>query len=119
LKRLVLLPYWNPPPWANASKNSTKPGPYNAFGLYMSELCRTNDPQFFDDRDGIRIHSTAQINNFLNKSSHGCIRLHPQFANRFFNFLLRFTPHSDKTYIPSRGDVTSFNPEYYIKLEIK
>jgi hypothetical protein len=133
-KRIVVMPSWHPPGWAEEGKGheSTKPGPLNAYGMYMTEYYR-NDRQFSDDkRDspggyrfkyrgdaGFRAHSTNSPNSIRwGGSSHGCTRIHPTVANRLFPFILHNTMHHPMRYNKARGDIIPFLKNRAIKVTI-
>jgi hypothetical protein len=98
IKRIVYEPWWYPPKWAK-EKHAEKPGRKNPYGLWMAELCRTDDPINYDfsipGDSQVRIHATNKPKSIGTYASHGCIRLHPDVADELFPALLRYTPHKD------------------------
>lgn len=58
------------------------PGPQNPLGKYA---LKTSFP-------GILIHSTTKPTSIYSFSSHGCIRIHPEHMEKFFNEIKRETP---------------------------
>ena len=99
IRRIVNLPIWYPPKWANM-KTIPKPGKDNPYGLWMSELSTENergDNNFSVSGDSkIRIHSTNEPSRTNGYFSHGCIRLHPDIADEFFSALLKYTPRGEE-----------------------
>ena len=98
-----VLPRWIPPSWDNNPPKSAKePGVKNAFGLFAFDVQGTN---------AIRLHSTYNTSAFddESKSSHGCTRIDPRVAMRFFDFLIRYTPGSEMNYIWHKGSVINFD----------
>jgi len=96
LKRVIQNPWYYPPKWAEKIIPE-KPGPYNSYGLWMGELCKDStiaNYEFSPNTDtGFRIHSTNNPKSIGSKTSHGCIRIHPNAALEIFNALLDYTPH--------------------------
>lgn len=126
LRRVIVMPLWNPPSWAEETKDdpSTKPGPLNAYGMYMAEYYRgivqVGYGFSYGGDAGVRIHSTNSPNSIRwGGASHGCTRMHPIRANRFFPFLLHYIPHLEMKESPARGEVVPFEKGKYVKIEIR
>lgn len=107
IQRIVNNPFYYPPTWDKNTKR-VNPGKNNPYGLWMAELLEENkigDYSFPLKRDtGIRIHSTNRPKSMGTKSSHGCVRVHPDNANEIFPAFLRYTPHESKKKNP-RGEI--------------
>lgn len=98
LRRIINLPIWYPPVWAN-TKKIQKPGKNNPYGLWMSELSKRDEKGTHDfsiSGDSlIRIHSTDEPLSIGKYLSHGCIRLPPEFAEELFPAFLHYLPHKE------------------------
>ena len=96
IKRIVSMPWWYPPAWAN-QRHPSKPGKKNPYGVWMGELSRDatrGNHGFRVHRDsGIRVHSTNSPRSIGRFASHGCIRLHPSVADELFPALLHYRLH--------------------------
>lgn len=129
LKRIVVMPHWNPPSWAKEKygKPSTLPGPLNAYGMFMTELYYSDkipkDPYvwYMDGDLGFRLHLTASPGSVEGGygKSHGCVRLHPDDGSRVFYFMLRYTPHLPMKELFKKGEIIPFVPGEMIKVRIK
>ncbi len=129
LKRIVVMPHWNPPSWSKEKYGhvSTLPGPLNAYGTFMAELYYSDevpkDPYawYMDGDRGFRLHLTA--NPFSLEcgcgKSHGCVRLHPGDGSRFFYFALRYTPHEEMKELFKKGEIVPFVPGRFIGVKIR
>ena len=110
LKRINERPWWYPPKWAREKKPKA-PGPNNPYGLWMGELCRTNELcgyEFSPPGDaGIRVHLTNKPKSIGQYESHGCIRI-PPGLEELFRAILHYTPHREpKT--NGRGTIYPFD----------
>lgn len=129
LKRVVVMPHWNPPSWSKEKYGevSTIPGPLNAYGMFMTELYYSDkipkDPRawYMDGDLGFRLHLTASPGSVEGGygKSHGCVRLHPTDGSRVFYFMLRYTPHLPMKELFKKGEIIPFVPGEMIKVRIK
>lgn len=99
IKRIIERPWWYPPSWAR-QKRPSKPGSAdNPYGLWMTELCKNQEPSSSDfyviGDSKIRIHSTNAPQSIGTYSTHGCIRVHPNVANELFPAILNYSPHKE------------------------
>ncbi|MBU0470016.1 MAG: L,D-transpeptidase [Nanoarchaeota archaeon] len=127
MKSVIIMPHWIPPPqWArvNYGDISTLPGPYNAFGMFASDLYYDNKkPENIYARslgidDGFRLHLTSNPSSVENGGySHGCVRIHPNLS-RVFNFITEYTPHGKMKEHYRKGEVIPFT-ENFIKVIVK
>lgn len=137
-KNILLMPLWNPKEEVQQQEEVKEeemlPGPFNAFGMILAPLYKTDKPQkkpfssIQDGYNGYGIHLTAWPSSVETiGASHGCIRIHPS-KSRFFYFLAEYTPHQvvlenfggreTIKYIPLRGSSVPLEPEHYIKVRI-
>ncbi len=107
LQRVIHEPWWYPPGWAH-EKHPSKPGKDNPYGVWMSELSRTEKQgnyNFYVEGDSkVRIHATNKPDSIGTYASHGCIRLHPDVAEEFFPALLHYY-HHENSQTNKRGTV--------------
>ena len=127
LRRLLVFPHWFPPDWAEEEYGEpiTQPGFQNAYGILAMPLSRRDRiPE--DIYDGhasgdlqwlVHMASSPRSVESGHGKSHGCIRVHPDWGNHLFYFLIRYIPHLPLGSAEYRGEVIPL--ERAIPLEIR
>jgi lipoprotein-anchoring transpeptidase ErfK/SrfK len=96
IKRVIQNPWYYPPEWSS-NRTPERPGRSNSYGLWMAELCKDSVSSGYDfgpnGDTGIRIHSTNNPRSIGSKTSHGCIRIHPDVAPEIFRAVLEYSNH--------------------------
>ena len=118
LERVIFEPWYYPKEWAK-EKKVQRPGIKNAYGLWMAEFYKKDLPvdyafSYPHDAD-FRIHSTNDPKKVGTRSSHGCIRLHPDIAAEMFPAILHYTKHKEPK---KNGRGTVYPLEKSIKIKI-
>lgn len=111
LKRIVHMPWYFPPKEWGGGTDPVKPGRKNPYGNWMAEILKVSpQPAGYEThpkggltKNGIRQHSTNAPRSIGSYASHGCVRIHPDKAERLFPFMLHFTPHREAKKV-FRGD---------------
>ena len=105
LRRIIENPWYYPPKWYAKLDGPQKSGKNNPYGLWMAEICYSDKPGTYEfgfgpDDTSFRMHSTNSPMSIGGRTSHGCIRLHPDAAQELYSAILHFSEHKAprKTY---------------------
>lgn len=126
LRRVLVFPHWFPPSWAEEVYGDpiTLPGFQNAFGIMASPLARRSrlpEDQYAAHYSGdlpFLLHLTSYPESVESGHgrSHGCVRVHPDWGNHVFYFLVRYTPHLPLGEAEYRGEAVPFERAVEIRI---